>query len=166
MFLRKYKNIKKVVKIALWVLLGLVILLVSLILSLQLRSVQNYVTQKASQYLSEELQTTIRLESLYFKPFNAIQIKNFYIEDQEQDTLLFFGELQADLDLSSIWNSRLVISNINISDGKISIKKQIDSTTNFTFIQRYLSPDKNDQKKSTKKFDLILSSATLKNIEL
>ncbi|HUH20139.1 translocation/assembly module TamB domain-containing protein [Albibacterium sp.] len=163
-FFRKYKNIKKVVKIALCVLLGLVILLVSLTLSLQLRSVQNYVTQKASQYLSHELQTTIKLESLYFKPFNAIQIKNFYIEDQEKDTLLFFGELQADLDLSSIWNSELIIDNISISDGKISIKKQLDSTTNFTFIQQYFSPDRKE--KPSKKLDLILSSATLKNIEL
>ncbi|TCK83264.1 uncharacterized protein DUF490 [Albibacterium bauzanense] len=137
-----------------------------MILSLQLRSVQNYVTQKASQYLSKELQTTIKLESVYFRPFDAIQIKNFYVEDQEQDTLLYFGELQADLDLSSIWNSRLMINNLKISDGKISIKKQIDSTTNFTFIQRYFSPQETDPKKPAGKFDLILSSATLQNIEL
>src|SRR3546814_5826269 len=59
-----------------------------------------------------------------------------------------------------------MINNLKISDGKISIKKQIDSTTNFTFIQRYFSPQETDPKKPAGKFDLILSSATLQNIEL
>jgi len=126
-------------------------LLVSLALSLQLRSVQNYISQKASAYLSKELQTTIKLESIYFRPFNAIQIKKFYLEDREQDTLLYFGELQANLDLSSIWNSRLVINNFKVSEGKISVKKLADSTTNFSFIQRYFSSDKTEKKKGRKK---------------
>src|SRR5690606_23931499 len=97
-FLIKYKNIKKVVKIALWVGLGVVMLMTGLILSLQLKPIQNFIAHKASNYLSKELQTTIQLESIYFRPFNSIHLKKFYIEDHDRDTLLFVDELLADLD--------------------------------------------------------------------
>src|SRR5690606_2758560 len=122
----KYKNIKKVVKIALWVVFGIVVLMTVLVLSLQLRPVQNFIAHKASDYLSKELQTTIQLESIYFQPFNSIQIKKFYIEDRDQDTLLFVDEFLADLDFRSIWNNKLTVNGIEISRGKVSIKKKLD----------------------------------------
>src|SRR5690606_7505480 len=159
----KYKNIKKVVKIALWAMLGLIIMMTCLVLSLQLRPVQNYIAQKASKYLSKELQTTIQLESIYFKPFNSIRIKKFFVLDQEQDTLLYFKEFQAKLDLRSIWESKMTVNGLLVEDGKIFIKRNLDSTTNFTFLQNYFAPVKKLTDKPRKKFNFILPDATLKN---
>ena len=132
---------------------------------LQFKPVQNFIANKASQYLSKELQTSIQLESIYFRPFNSIQIKKFYIEDQEQDTLLYFDEFQAKLDLSSIWNSKITINDLKVKNGKVFIKRQLDSTTNFTFIQNYFSPKSTVNKKPGRKLDLILPTATLDNID-
>jgi len=141
------------------------VLTTGLILSLQLRSVQNYIAQKASKYLSEELQTTIQLESIYFRPFNSIQIKKFYILDHEQDTLLYFNEFQAKVDLRSIWESKMTMNGVSVEDGKIFIKRNLDSTTNFTFLQNYFAPVKRATDKPRKKFNFILPDATLKNID-
>jgi len=140
-------------------------LLACLTFSLKLKPVQNFIAHKASNYLSKELQTKIQLESIYFKPFSSIEIKKFYIEDQKQDTLLYFDEFQAQLDLRSIWNSELTMNDLIVRNGKISIKKNLDSTTNFTFIQDYFAPKKKSKTKPEKKFDFYLPDATLDNID-
>src|SRR5690606_40594285 len=70
----------------------------------------------------------------------------------------------SDLDISSIWKSKLTMSGVSVTNGKIFIKKQVDSTTNFSFIQEYFSSDKPKDEK-TKKFDFVLPDARLKNID-
>src|SRR5690606_19943449 len=103
-------------------------------------------------------------ESIYFRPFNSIHLKKFYIEDHDRDTLLFVDELLADLDFSSIWNNKLTIDGIEIRRGKVFVKKNLDSTTNFTFIQTYFKPE--EEVKQTKSFELILSDVTFEDMDL
>src|SRR5690606_34288206 len=52
---------------------------------------------------------------------------------------------------------------IEISRGKVSIKKKLDSTTNFTFILDYFKPEQ--EIKKTKEFDLILSDVTFEQMD-
>lgn len=147
-------------------LVSLTILLVSLVLSLQLRPVQNYIAHQASEYLSDELQTTIQLESIYFKPFSSIQIKKFFILDQERDTLLYFNDFQAKLDFRSIWDSKFTVNGLTVKDGKIFLKKNLDSTSNLKFLKDYFAPQgRVSSTKKKKKFDFRLPDATLENIE-
>jgi len=147
------------------VLLGLILLLVLFALSLQLKPVQNFLAQRASSFLSKELETRITLSSIYFRPFNAIEIHELYVEDRDQDTLLYVDSFFADIDISSIWKSKLTMSGVSVTNGKIFIKKQVDSTTNFSFIQEYFSSDKPKDEK-TKKFDFVLPDARLKNMNI
>src|SRR5690606_24156208 len=77
----------------------------------------------------------------------------------------YFKEFQAKVDLRSIWESRMTVNGLVVEDGKIFIKRNADSTTNFTFLQNYFAPEKKIDDKSKKKFDFILPDATLKNID-
>src|SRR5690606_12566532 len=120
--------------------------------SLQLKPVQNFLAQRASSFLSKELDTRITLSSIYFRPFNAIEIHKLYVEDRDQDTLLYVDSFFADIDISSIWNSKLTMSGVSVSNGKLYVKKLADSTTNFSFIQEYFSPDEKPEDKKSKKF--------------
>ncbi len=147
------------------VLLGFILLLVLFALSLQLKPVQNFLAQRASSFLSKELETRITLGSIYFRPFNAIEIHQLYIEDRDQDTLLYVDSFLADIDISSIWNSKLTMSGVSVTDGSVYIKRQADSSTNFSFIQEYFSSDKKPDAES-KKFDFVLPDARLENMNI
>lgn len=146
-------------------MLGIVVLLIALTLSLQLKPVQNYIADRAANYLSEELDTEIHLRSIYYEPFNSIKIEELFVADQEQDTLLYFGEFGAQLDIRSLLSSKLIVNDLTIKEGKVLIKKYRDSTTNFTFIQDYLAPQRADTQKEKKQFELILPDASFSGIE-
>lgn len=146
-------------------LLGIVTLLFVFTLSLQLKPVQNYIADQAANYLSKELDTEIRLESIYFEPFSSIKIRKFFVADQQKDTLLYFDTLNANLDLRSLFNSKLTINDLAVNGGKVFIKKQLDSTTNFSFIQEYFAPKEKKSKEPKKQFDFILPDATFSNID-
>ncbi len=146
-------------------LLGIVVLLVTLTLSLQLRPVQNFLAQRAASYLSDELGTDINLESIYYEPFNSIRIQKLFIADLDQDTLLYFDDFNADLDLRSLISSKLVVNNLQLDGGKVFIKKQLDSTTNFSFIQNYFAPEKPTSGSQGKDFEFVLPDASFNNID-
>jgi len=66
-----------------------ILLLVILLWGLfQIPTVQTFAAQKVSDFLSKELKNEIKIERLSIDFFNAIDLKEIYISDQNQDTLV------------------------------------------------------------------------------
>lgn len=136
-----------------------------MIFTLQFRPVQQYVTQKAVVYLSNELNTKVSIESMYFKPFSSIVLKKFYIEDLDQDTLLYVDDFSARLDFRSIRDLKIIMNKAELTSGKFSLKKYKDSTTNLTFIQNYFksSGEKSAERKG---IDFTFPDLAFENMDL
>jgi len=124
----------------------MIILLVILLFSLQFRSVQTYLTQQVAAYLSAELQTTIRVGGVYFKPFSTLSLNDVYIADERGDTLLYVHQLDAEVRLRYITRGAVDIDQIKLVDGAIYLKKQTDTTTYFSFIIHYFNRPTEDNK--------------------
>jgi uncharacterized protein involved in outer membrane biogenesis len=159
----KVKIIKKILKIAL-ILVLIVLLFVSTVLLLfQFKPVQTWAARKAAKYLSNELHTKIDIQSLYIKPFSSVVLEDLYVLDKQKDTLLRTPRLTVQLSQFSIFNSLkerdINFKDIQLDNGSIYLKKQKDSTTNLQFIVDYFNKPADTTKKAGKpwtlKFDRI-----------
>src|SRR5690606_28204773 len=102
---------------------------------------------------------------MYFKPFSSIVLKKFYIEDLDQDTLLYVDDFSARLDFRSIRDLKIIMNKAELTSGKFSLKKYKDSTTNLTFIQNYFksSGEKSAERKG---IDFTFPDLAFENMDL
>ncbi|WP_073407100.1 translocation/assembly module TamB domain-containing protein [Mucilaginibacter sp. OK098] len=114
-----------------------------LLLVFQYKPVQTWAAKKATGYLSEKLNTTVGIQSLYIKPFSSVVLEGFYVLDKKKDTLLSTPKLEVDLSdfslFSSLYNRVIDFKLIQLNNGSAYLKKQKDSTSNLQFIIDSLS---------------------------
>ncbi len=123
--------------------------------------VQTYLTQKIIKEVSKNLNAKFEVESVYFKFFNRIVLKNVYIEDQLQDTLLFSREIICTLKKIDRKNHIIDINNINLNEGKFYLNKfDTLQPINIAFIT------KRNEKDDSITIDKPKWKIALKNIEL
>ena len=70
---------------------------ISLSLLLDIPAVQNFVAHKAAEFASEKLDTRVSIDRLNVELPNKINLYDFYVEDYQQDTLLYVGHLRTNL---------------------------------------------------------------------
>lgn len=140
-------------------------MLTLVIFSLQFKAVQTYAAKKAASYLSKELNTRVEIASLHIKPFKSVVLDSLYIEDLQKDTLLYSQKFSVDISHFSLRNSKIIIKNLQLENGKFFLKKYKDSTTNLSFILNYFKSSKPKKKKKTEPFELVLNKIILNNID-
>lgn len=79
-----------------------VLLFLLLFLTFQIPMVQNWTANRLTASIADRLESKVELEYLYLSFFDKLSLRNFYIEDVYQDTLLFAEELVVDFDLNPI----------------------------------------------------------------
>ena len=142
---------------------SILLVLLALALSLQLKPVQNFVAQKAVKYLSNELHTKISLSSIYFKPFKSIVIEDFQLYTPQGKEILTSGKIEAHVNLSQLIElNKIVINKLTIEDTKGSFE-QFQDSTNVEFLIRYFTPKKTKKKKSSKKIIFDIKELIIKN---
>lgn len=117
-------------------------LLIVLYFVLQSPFVQNWLVGKATAFLSEELQTTVRLDRIDVGLFDNVILEGLYVEDRNQDTLLFARELRASLETNffSILNNRLNFDEITLSSVQLRLKRPAgQAENNLQFILDYFA---------------------------
>jgi hypothetical protein len=106
----------------------LVILLVAFYFVLQLPVVQNWMVNKTTTFLSEQLGTRVELKRVDIEFFDNVVLENLYVEDLNGDTLLYAQKFTAGLTgnfFSVLWN-RLEFSEVSLSHARIHLKKKAD----------------------------------------
>jgi TamB, inner membrane protein subunit of TAM complex len=122
-----------------------ILLLIGLYFLLQSTVVQNWLIQKTTAYLSEELQTTVKISHIDVAFFDNLVLDNFFIADQKGDTLLYAGKLKAGLNsnIFQIISSKLEFDEIGLADTYIHIKREAGNyDDNLQFILDWLPKTK------------------------
>src|ERR1700712_4685995 len=91
------KIFKKIGRIFLWLLVGILSLVILLIIFIHLPVGKRFIRDRAQSYLQDKLKTKISIGSLDYSLPEWIELKNVYVEDQHKDTLLYGEELRVDL---------------------------------------------------------------------
>lgn len=129
-------NIKKLRKIALYLLLALLLLLVSLRVLLELSSVQTFITSKVANYVESEFDVKVRLDEIKVSFFDNVHLMGLYVEDHHQDTLAYIGETQVAIsDFLFETGASLDFSTVALQHGKFYLRKyEADSVNNLSVL--------------------------------
>jgi phage pi2 protein 07 len=137
-----------------------IILLFLIWIFFKIPSVQNWLAQQATDYLSSELNTKVLVDKVEIQLFKRAVFKNFYVEDLNRDTLIHASDLTAHFDISKILKGKLVIKGIDLDNGYFQYNR-LEGQKNFNlqFLISYFQPKKKPTKKG--KFELDIRKINL-----
>nr|WP_121271067.1 translocation/assembly module TamB [Pedobacter schmidteae] len=164
------KYVRKSLKILLWCIASIVLLLVLIALSLNIPAVQNFVKDKAINYLKEKTKTEISLESIKIGLPKDIILNKFYIEDKKGDTLLYAQKLAVDISLFKLLYNKVEVNNITLQKIRANVTRiHPDTTFNFSFLadafmSEQTKPEAEVEKDSTSTLKFSVSRINLEDI--
>jgi hypothetical protein len=107
----KKRNIgKTILKIGAWTVGSIVGLLFILVLLIQLPSVQNYLTDRATGYLEKKLKTQVEIGEINVAFPKSILLKDICLKDQKKDTLLYAHRLAVDIGFFGFFAKKIDIA--------------------------------------------------------
>ena len=133
---------RRLVRIFLKTVLIIILVLLVLVLLIQTPFVQDYARGKAELYLSRKLKTRVRIGHLNIAFFHSVTLKDVYIGDRRQDTLLSAGLIDVQLRMLGLLHHRLDIDAIKLQDLTAKVLRQDqDSVFNYQFIVDAFAPN-------------------------
>jgi hypothetical protein len=125
----------KIIKVLGWIILSVILMLVALSVAIQIPAVQNAIVQKAVTFLHSKIGTEVRLAHVSLSFPKKVVLEGLYLEDQQQDTLLYIGELAVDTDLWGLTRNTIELNDVEIDTLRAYISRtEHDSTFNFDYI--------------------------------
>lgn len=122
-------------------MLAIILLPVLLAGVVRIGFIQDAIVHKVATYFSNELDTEISINSLYFNYSGEVVLKDFLLYDQQGNKIAAFDKLKVKLNKFQQKKRRINLGNIVISGAEIYYS-QIDSTrSNIDFIVDYFSTD-------------------------
>ncbi len=153
----------KVIKIILSFLsaliLAAILLPVSLSLLLNLSVVQNYVGQRAADWLGQKLETRVTLDRLQLKLFNRVSISGLYLEDYHQDTLFYANRVTVPIRHIDFVTGRIALGEVELDHPKFYLMQDSTGTTNLKQILQKVKRKKPKEKK--RPFRLVASGLAI-----
>ncbi|HEY0979176.1 MAG TPA: hypothetical protein VGE21_17015, partial [Flavobacteriales bacterium] len=121
-------------KVLLWVVLLPPLLVALVAVSLYLPPVQNLLRGKAITFLEGKIGTPVGIERITLRYPLGIGLHGVYLPDQQGDTLLYLGHLQARVSPAGLLNKEISIGTIVLGGVRANIRQGADSTFNFDHI--------------------------------
>ncbi len=129
------KWLRIIFKTLLWLIAGIISLGIVLVIIVQLPPVQNFAASKAVNYLSEKLNTRVELESISIGIPKTINIKGLYLEDLQNDTLLYAGKVNIGINMFGLLDAKIDVSSVKLENLTAQIYRLYpDTTFNYSFI--------------------------------
>lgn len=138
--------------------------MILLLACMRLPFVQTFVAAKITNSLSKQLGTAVSIEKVNINFIDHATIKGIYLEDENQDTLLYASQLEIDFALYKILQREVNIENIHLSNSVVRVHQKIDSSFNFSFIIDALAPKENADTTSSG-FSLAIGTVLLENAD-
>ena len=127
------------------------LLAVIILFLLQTSYVQNFARGKIQDYLESKLHTKLVIGELSVDFPKKIVLKNIYLENQHQDTLLYAGLLDLDVNLWALFNRKVVVNNIQLDHWTLRMERVVpDSNFNYDFITRAFAASATDSEQTKK----------------
>ena len=118
---------------------------------IQIPRVQEYISHRAENFLEEKTGTEVELDAVYLTIPTNLVVKSLYMEDQQQDTLVYLGKLDVNIDMIALLSSEINIDKLGLYNTRANlVKSGPDSTFNFQFIVNSFAS--NDTTQSNQEF--------------
>lgn len=126
---------RKVLKGALYLVVGLMGLFAVIWVALQFPQTQTFVVGKLTNWVSEKTNTRVEIRRVDIDFFKTLVLEGVYLEDQKKDTLLYAGELKVNIGVLGLRNNTVVLNLVSLDNAVVNLKKSTqDSTFNYQFL--------------------------------
>ncbi len=155
---------RKFLKIVLWILASVITLILLVVVLIQVPAVQNFVKDKAVNYLEGKIHTPVRIGHISLEFPKLLVLNDVYFEDQKKDTLLAGEKLKVDITMLKLLHNQVEINEINLQGITSHINRTLpDSAFNFTYIIKAFA---SGQKKTPKPTDTASMKFSVSKINL
>jgi len=160
------ENLRKIGKWMLWLAGLLVALFLLAWVLLQRPAVQQWAVNTVTADLSQRWGAKIAIDQVNIRFFKTLTLEGIYLEDQNQDTLLYAEKLAATISLFSFFDQQLHVQEISLHHAIAQVKRtRVDSSYNFSFL---LAQPKTEAAPNTSEsyWDIDLKKVRLHNLRL
>lgn len=120
--------------------------------------VQTYLAQVATDYLSDELNTTVKIDKVAIVFFDEVALDGFLLLDQSNDTLLAATTIFATLDDYNLSKPSFKVGKVRLDEAYGHLKRDTSGLSNLQFLVDYF---KSDKPSSGKKLELAVHTVEL-----
>ena len=121
---------------------------------------QTYIANKATAYLSEELNTEVKIDNVDIVFFDRLFLDGFLIRDQSKDTLGSFKSVNVVWKTLGVFSDEIHLSDIKINGGVAKINKT-KKGYNYDFIVEYFTSEEEDD---TEPMPFLISNLSITNL--
>ena len=126
---------KKFLKITGWTAATIVFLVLVAVFLITTSPVQNFLIGKITSAISSKTNSTVRIGRIGITFPKSVFLENVFLDDLHKDTLLFAGEIKADLDMFALMHGDIAVNKISLDNIKANVSRPAnDSLYNFSFI--------------------------------
>ncbi|OBQ57245.1 hypothetical protein VQ01_01870 [Tamlana sp. s12] len=165
---KKYRGLRILGK----VIIGFFLFFILLVLVIRTPWAQNFIKNKAIDYVTSKTDTKIDIESLFLTFDGDIKITGVYLEDKQQDTLLYSKSLEANIALIPLITGKSIgVDGLDWEGVRAHIWRK-DSIVGYNFnflIDAFASEDSTavtEVDTSSTSMNLILRNLDLKDFEI
>ena len=115
------------IKALVWIFLGLLISGFAAYSVFRLPAVQSYLTKQLTHRLSNDLDTKVSLSGIQFRIFDEFILNDFFLQDQQGDTLLYAKQLWLSLSYINLATNHVGIESISLESCQINLTRAKDS---------------------------------------
>ena len=167
--MNKAANIsKKILKVILWVIAGLVLFFILVAVLIQIPAIQNKIVHQATSFVSNKTHTRVEIEKIKISFPKAVVIQGLFLDDASQDTLVYAGKAKINIALFKLLTSKISISSFTLEDATINLySTKTDPLFNYNFLITAFSDTSNQKKSNTEtdsKWSFHLDNVALKDI--
>ena len=107
--------------------------MLSIYLVLKNEHLQQKLISFVTEELSEKVNSKVSLDAMEWNFPNSFILKDVYVEDQSQDTLLFIDRAKVTINLLPLWNKKISFRTIQMTGMEAYIHKNDSNQYNFQF---------------------------------
>ena len=142
---------RKIFRILLFVLLGLVLLTGGFFLAVRTYAVQTFLAHRATAILSKSLGTKVSIDRVEISFFNHADMVNFYMEDRQHDTMIAAKELKIRFKVFSLFQKKISITDIFFDGATLRLHRDSAGNVNLTSLFKTFQSTKKEVAKDALK---------------
>ncbi|MEL6864569.1 MAG: translocation/assembly module TamB domain-containing protein [Bacteroidota bacterium] len=126
---------KKLWRFSLRLILGIGLLLVLVLGAIQYPPIQQKIVDKITSSLSQQLGNEIQIGTIHIQLIQSLQLKDLLVTDLQKDTLLYIGQLDAQISLFSLLQKDIELASVKVQKlrGKL-YRPNAQSDFNYQFL--------------------------------
>jgi len=158
--------LKRVARLAMWVIIGSLLLFGLLALLILIPAVQNKVVDQAAMFISKKTQSRLEIDNIRISFPKTVVLNGIFALDAQSDTLIYARKATVNLALFGFLSNRINIESLDLEDATIKLyTTRTDPMFNYEFLLESFSKPKDlpADLASPSKWIFSLHRVTLKN---